>query len=365
MKSLFLTVVIFCFGILFLMRCAGTEGENLPPATGLSGDIYLIMDSAQYRSPLGRTLDSIFTVEMQGLPREEPIFNLLWIDPRKMNMVLKQRRNLIYAVTLDRKGAGARQIKKMFTPESIEKIQQDPDFFVRTVSDVYGKGQEVMYLFGETQEELLANIRQNAQSLVSYFNRTERERLTRQLFKAGQVKGITEALQKELDCSMRIPFGYKLVQYNDEFLWARQINPTDDRDLFVARKPYTSADAFTKENLIAFRNEICKKYLFEDPEQPDSYVTTETNVPFIPVTVDTINFRGHFATEMRGLWRTNTATMGGPFVSYATVDNNNGQFYYIEGFVYGPSRDLRELIREMETILHTFRLREDSTTAKK
>jgi len=323
------------------------------------------MDSAQYRGPLGRTLDSIFTVEMQGLPREEAIFNLLWIDPRKLNMVLKQRRNIIFAVTLDQRGAGAYQLKKMYTPESIEKIKQDQNFYVRTASHVYAKGQEVMYLFGSTQGTLLENIKKNSAALVQYFDRTERERLTRQLLKAGQVKGIGELLKKDFQVTLRVPFGYKLVQHNNEFLWARQINPTDDRDIFIARQPYTSAEIFTKDSLIAFRNKVCKKYLFEDPEQPDSYLVTETNIPFIPVTADTISFNKQFAVELRGLWKTNTATMGGPFVGYAMVDENTNQFYYIEAFIYGPSRDLREIMREMEAILFTFRTSETLTASKK
>ena len=46
-------------------------------------------------------------------------------------------------------------------------------------------------------------------------------------------------------------------------------------------------------------------------------------------------------------------------MSIAVVDESAGEFYYIEGFVYGPSRDQRELMRETETILYSFRTNED------
>jgi hypothetical protein len=179
------------------------------------------------------------------------------------------------------------------------------------------------------------------------------------------VKGIGELLRKDFQVSLRVPFGYKLVQHNEEFLWVRQLNPTDDRDIFIARRPYTSAEIFDKDSLIAFRDEVCRKYLFEDPEQIDSYLVTETNIPFIPITTDTISFNKQFAVELRGLWKTNTATMGGPFVGYAMVDNKTNQFYYIEAFVYGPSRDLREIVREMEAILFTFQTSEAIAATKK
>jgi hypothetical protein len=356
-----------CVGLI-LFACSSDDnkdGSNLPPATGISGDIYLVMDSTQRMGPAGKLIDSLFTSEMAGLPRTEANYNMLWIDPRKLNMVLKQRRNMIFAVSLDKKSSGAQKIKAMFTPESITKINQEPDFFMKTTSHVFAKGQEVMYLFGRNENELIANIAKNSKRILGHFDRVERERLKKQLYKSGQVKGVSSLLQKNFNCDLLIPFGFKLVQHNDEFLWARQINSRDDRDIFVARKKYTSPNEFKRENLIAFRNEICQKYLFDDPDQPDSYVVTETTVPFIPVTADTVNFNKHFAMELRGLWKTNTSTMGGPFVGYAVVDEGTGYFYYVEGFIYAPSKSQRELVREIETILSTFRTSDDLKTAVK
>jgi len=356
MKIFFSVVTL---GLVILSCAPDKEGNNLPAASGNSGDMYLVMDSMQWKGPLGRSIDSLFSAEMRGLPREEEIYHMVWIDPRKLNMVLRQRRNLLIAVTLDRKGTGAAIIKKMFTPESIEKIKNEPDFFFKTQPHVYAKNQEVMYLFGNTQEALLNYVRTKGNQIVAHFDRVERERLTKSLFRGDQTKGPTVMVRKNLHCDIKLPFGYRVATTNDEFFWARQINPKDDRDIFIAKKKFTSLDQFKRENLIAFRNEVCQKYLFEDPDQSDSYLVTETGVPLTPVTADTINFNGHFAIEMRGLWRTNTFSMGGPFMGIAVVDESAGEFYYIEGFVYGPSRDQRELMREIETILYSFRTSED------
>ena len=107
---------------------------------------------------------------------------------------------------------------------------------------------------------------------------------------------------------------------------------------------------------------MCKQYLFEDPDKSDSYLLTERDIPFVPVTADTVNFNGNFAIQMRGLWRSNTLQMGGPFVSFSLVDQATNQFYYVEGFTFSPGKDQREIIRELETILYTFRT---STQLKK
>jgi hypothetical protein len=354
--SLFLT--------LFLACSTETNKENLPPSSGLSGDMYLIMDSTQWKGPLGDLLDSVFRAEMPGLPRTESIFKMHWIDPRKLNFVLKQRRNLIFAVTLDQREQGAAIIKKIFSPASLERIKTDPTQFVQTAPNVFAKGQEVMYLFGDTEANLMEHIRNNKERLVDFFDKKERERLTKSLYKAGRLKGVSEILQKNFQCELQVPFGYKLVQGDADFFWARQINPKDDKDIFIAWEPYSSQEQFKKENLIAFRDKVCKQYLFEDPDITDSYLVTETTVPFVPVETKEINFNGLYAVQMRGLWRTNNKSMGGPFMGYAVADEATGKFYYLEGFTFSPAKEQREIMRELQTILHTFKTSAQLATKK-
>lgn len=358
-KILFILIITGSF-----IACSDKKSENLPPAAGVSGDMYLVMDSVQWKGLLGITLDSTFNSEMKGLPRPEYLYNMHWIDPRKLNFILKQRRNLIFATTLDKSSHGASIIKKIFTPDFIAKMKSDPTLYVTTSKNVFAKGQEVMYLFGNNEKELLANIRKNRQQLVDYFDKTERERLTKSLFKSGQLKGLSDWMKKNMQADIQIPFGYKLVINEKDFVWVRQINPRDDKDIFIARKKYTSPDQFKKDSLIKFRDEVCKKYLFEDPEVSNSYLITETTVPFLPVESRQINFKNHFSMETRGLWRANNYSMGGPFVSYALVDEATGYFYYLEGFTFSPSRSQREIMRELETILFTFKTSDQLATPK-
>jgi hypothetical protein len=349
-KLLYLTLLS-----LSLLSCSNEKGDNRAPASGLSGDLYVIMDSLQWKGPLGQLINATFGRDMEVLNRSEPLFKVRWIDPRKLNSVLKQRRNLIFAVTLDQNSLGANRVKGMFTQESTDKIKSDTSFFLTTSTNLFAKGQEVMFLVGTNEKDLMKKIERSAMRLTDYFNRTEQERLTASIFKAGQMKGITDLVHKNFGVEIRIPFGYQLVMENREFLWARQINPKDDKDIFITRKKYTSPAQFNKDSLIQFRNEVCQKYLFGNPEKPLSYLVTETKVSYKPVLVRDITFRGKYAKEMRGLWRTNNVTMGGPFVSYTFVDEAQGMLYYIEGFSYAPSRMQREIMRELEVILNTFR----------
>ena len=345
--------------LLLCLAACSSDTKSIPYASGRSGDMYVIMDSAQWQGPLGRTIDSLFSAEMPGLPRKEKIFHMRWIDPRKLNFVLKQRRTLMFVMTLDQTGEGARIVRRLFTPASIEKIKNEPDQFNQKTKDLFARDQEVVFLYGKNEHTLLKNIRAHGSRLVGYFDQKERERLTKSLFKAGQVKGISQALVRDLHCEIKVPFGFKLAEKSKDFIWLRQINPKDDRDIFIARKPYTSQMDFSRENLIRFRDDICREHLFEDPDEPNSYLLTETTIPFIPITADTVTFNHHFAIQLRGLWRTNTLGMGGPFLGYAMVDEKAQLLYYIEGFTFSPGRDQREIMRELETILYTFKTSTD------
>lgn len=332
------------------------------PAVGLPGDVYVVMDSAQWLGPLGRTIDSLFSVDMPGLPRKEPIFQTKWIDPRKFSSTLKQRRNIILVLTLEKNTVGSRRVRKIFTPESIEKIKTNPSEFSTTSSDPFARGQEVLYLYGINESALIANLRSGGSKLPDYFDQRERQRLIKSMFKSGQVTGVSNIIKSEFGCELQIPLGYKVADQKEDFIWARQINPRDDKNIFVARKAYTSQKDFGIDELIKYRDEICRKYLFEDPDKPETYMLTETTVPFIPVTADTINFNGHFAVRLRGLYRSNTMGMGGPFTALAVVDQGTQQFYYIEGFTFAPGKEQREIMRELEAILYTFKTSKEIKT---
>jgi hypothetical protein len=345
-------ILIFSTGM--LISCNSGNKEYLPTATGKPGDVIMILDSVQWRGELGSELRKIFREEVQGLPREESMFNLTWVYPRKGSTLLTQIRNLIIVFTLDQNTKGSRILREQFTQETLDRIQGDTSFYLVTKQDEYSRGQEVMYLFSNTEESLIKHLKENGKLIQNHFNNIERKRIQEGLIKTSTTKGVTEFLRREQDCEIRIPFGYKLADKQVDFIWFRQMDAQVDKNIFISWKKYESEYQLLPDSLINWRNNIAKRYLFEYPEQPDSYLVTETSVPFKPIIARQVNFNDRFAMELRGLWKTNNNTMGGPFISYSLVDEAKGLIYYIEGFCYSPGKNQRETIRELEAILWTF-----------
>lgn len=343
-------IIINCFSI---FACKEIN-RGKPEAIGLPGRINIIITPELKNSSVGRMLDSLLTAELEVTPRDESLFNIKFVAPDEINRSHKSMRNLIVAFSFSDRSADAGKVKSLITTASLEKIKSDTSMFVITQSDTWARGQEVMYLFSDSPEQLAIKIRKNSARLVSFFNEKEKERLKKGMLRSNANKDLAERIKSKLGFRIRIPFGYQLADQQENFLWLRQINSFDDKDIWIARKKFTSLDDFQQLRMIQFRNEICKKYLFEDPEKPDTYLVTETTVSYKPVVTRTVNFNGKYAVEMKGLWKTNIPSMGGPFIGYALVDEAKGYFYYIEGFVFSPSKPQREILRELDVILHSF-----------
>lgn len=360
--------ILYFFSVVILLGACSSGGNRnpdyLPASTGKPGDVVVIIDSTQWNGPVGRAMKDLFLVQAPGLPREEYLFNIINVHPSNKIELLRQVRNVIYVFTLDTNTPGVRAIARGFTAETLKEIRQDTSFYITWKKDMFSKGQEVMYLFGDTEANLIHHLHRDGHTLVDFFNRKERERLANKLFGSKTAKHVASFMRNEYQCELKVPNGYNLADKTPDFLWFRRVEPEVDKDIFVSWKNYESEYQLLPDSLIAWRDQIAEKYLFEDPENPATFLMTETEVPFIPVQARQMDMNGHFAMELRGLWRTNNKSMGGPFLSYTLVDQSKGLIYYIEGFTYSPGKDQREIMRELETILWSFKTSDELSLEK-
>ena len=351
--------------IIVLVGCDSSQSNGkkdeslLPKAKGKIGEIILVMDSAKWEGELGNVVRDIFMADVEGLPRPETIFTVRYIDPRKLNSVLKAVTNMIFVTTFDSNTRGSRVINNYFTKSARQRIQANENIFLVTDENVFAKGQEVMYLFGNNEKILINHLKNNSQKLRDHFNSIASKRTEYKLYKAKRVKGIEETLVKNHDCFMKVPYGYRLAREEDGFIWMRRIDTDVDRDIFIGYTDFDDENIFTNDRVLDLRHSFTKRYIFDDPEKLESYVTIQQEAKIFQREV---NFFGKYGIESKGLWKTNNNSMGGPFKSYMFVDEALNRVYYVEGFVYSPSRKQRELMREMDVILSTFRTKSELNT---
>lgn len=334
---------------------SGNSSETLPIARGASGELLLVMDSSAWQGELGDELRQTFLKAMPGLPQAEPYFSVKYVDPFKLNRVLRSAKNMLFVATLDNETVGGRKMRSFFTQASVEKIEDDPNLYQFSKKNQFARGQEVLFLFGQSDEALIENLKNNRQEIRNHFHDIEIDRIQSDLYKVNEKKKLNNTFLQENGFYLRVPYGYERVPLEnvENFVWIRNLGDEADRSVFVAYKDYTSEGAFKPENILDFREEI-----FSEQDLADDttvYMTHQSWSSTPLVEFDTVNFNGKYAIEARGRWKLSNDSMGGPFLSYTFVDEESGRLYYIEGFVYRPNEDKRAYIREIEAILETFR----------
>lgn len=349
--------IVFLYTI-FLHACSEIDKNyenSLPPARGEAGEIVLVMDSTDWKGKIGDELRQAFRAEAPGLPQDEPLFTLRYVDPGKLNSVLRSAKNMIFVTTMEGKSLANRQLKSYFTKESLEKIENNPDLFMLAKKNEYARGQEVLHLFGQNDDILVKNIRENRDQLRNFFNEVEKKRLISSLYKSKEKKGVTKNLLKEHEFSIRVPFGYDVAKNEENFVWLRQLSGDVQKNIFFAYTEYNSESLFSPDSILDLRENVAEKYIW-DKDDKSLFLTTQR---IVPLDTTTVNFNGKYAIEARGLWKLSDNSLGGPFISYTFVDENLNRLYYIEGFVAAPGKDKREFMREMEAILSTFETRSE------
>ncbi len=359
----FFRLLLFLLPLGSIMGCNSSIGSGngkslLAKASSEPGEIILVMDTLHRNTELGTVIKETFQQQVQGLPRPEPIFTVRYINPLDFRSILKFAENIVIVTVLDNYSSGSERVKNFFTPSSLKKIKEDTSVFLLSKQDEWARGQEILYLFGKDEATLIKHITENKEKLQAHFNNIERKRIESSIYAAKELKEVGNLMMRNHDCSIRLPFGWRIDYEAKEsnFIWLRNPGLVVDKNIWIYYEEYTDQTVF--DDIIKIRNSVTKKYIFDDREKNDtSYVVVET---IVPPTFQKITFKNKFAVEARGLWKTKNLSMGGPFVSYVFVDESLGRLYYVDGFIYSPGKPQREYMRELEAILWTFKTKNES-----
>ncbi|MCG8475827.1 MAG: DUF4837 family protein [Cytophagales bacterium] len=336
----------------FLFSCEGErKRKNIKPAAyGPPGEVIVLVDSTVWKGQVGQAFRESIDVRMPGILRIEPMFKIYNMAPSQFSRTVKYTKNLVVIMTLDAQTKDSKELQGRFSPKMVSKIKKDSAFYYQVRHEEFARGQETLYLFGNTQRQLAENIRGNAQFLRNLLNSFESKRMDDKLFSKKKYQRSRKVMQQRFGYSIDLPNVYQLAMDTAQFIWYRVPDQEIDKNIFVTYKTYSSPDQFREDSILAFRNAVCKKYL--KGLRDNVYMVTETQIP--PVRQE-VSLRGRYAVENRGLWKLSNNVMGGSFVSYTLADPSQKRIYYIEGYVYSPDKKKRETLRELETILRTFR----------
>jgi len=336
------TIIRILLPILLAAGAAGCDAFNAltrsdaSTAQGRPYELIVVCDQPKWTGAVGDSLRAVFTAPVPYLNQTEPLFDVIRVTEQGFTKLIVQHRNILKVVT-------------------------DPALAETTAAvqyDVEAQPQIVLTLQGPDDVSLLAYIDAHRSELVQILEKAERDRSIRnnEAFNAPNVSG---AVRKLFDVDMKAPAGYIVAKEEPDFLWARYEYPKASQGFFVYSYPYEGPESLSPGALLAARN----KFAARIPGPSDgSYMTTSD--AFEP---DYRMFRleGRLWIELRGFWDVKGDFMGGPFVSYTTVDTRTGRVFTFDGYVYAPDLNKprkRNYIRGIEHLLYSIRFPQPEET---
>ncbi len=330
LKSLFIVVVLLsAVGCDSFRSLTGAKKT----AQGSPYEVLVVCDGYEWESPLGAELKAVLETPVEMLNQVEPMFNVVRITARDFKHLLPSYRNIL-------------QVKCSADVKETAILAQ---------YNVVAAPQIVLTFQGDSIGAMVDYLKTNGASLLQVLEMAERNRTIEYAKKQG-AKALEKIVKEEFDVDMAISNGYLFRAQSDDFVWASNEYPVASQGFFIYTHPFKGKASITTEALVKARNEFAKRI----PGPADgSYMTTVKRIPniedngyvdFLPQR-KVVKINGREWIELRGFWEVEKDFMGGPFVSYTTLDERSGELFTLDCYVYSPKYGKRNFLRPLEHLV--------------
>ena len=308
-----------------------TKRSTVPNKTtaGKSYDMFILASDDLWQGDLRFAVCDALEADAVGLRRAEGYFNIVdWRNPDKATVVDLKYGNIL---------------KLAVEPSIVE-----PAFSV--AQNVYARPQTIVTAKAASAEALSSFITDNAATLRQIFEEAERTR-SNAYYSGGAAELLMEDFKSHTGDEMLIPANfYKANTLDKSLLWYIRDYKNKAQYIFAFEYPYTDAEDFTPEWLM--RTLDNKLSTITSKGAVGSYMGVNENGPAV-VTEQTIAGKRWY--ELRGWWEVNNDFMGGPFVSYSTLDETTNEITTIMFALYAPEEGQRNPLRELEHLIYTIK----------
>ncbi|HSW67831.1 MAG TPA: DUF4837 family protein [Bacteroidales bacterium] len=298
----------------------------IPNSSGKSSEMLVVANPSIWNGITGEAIRSYFGRNMDGLPQPEPKYSLTNIAESAFSTIFRSHRNLLI-------------------------ISINPDFttpFVETRKDFWAQPQRVVKINASSDTASYRIFKENKEAFLKLFDQVERERIQMAFASAPDV-ALQNLIAKEIGLSMSLPQGYFVAKNIPGFIWLRRETLEISQGFLIYVEKYVDTAMFNPNYILSRRDIITQRYI------PGTFAGTfmTTARSFIPPVSRQTQLNGRFAVETRGLWEVEGDFMGGPFINYTFVDETTNRIVTLDGYVYAPRDRKRDLIRQLEAIIHT------------
>ncbi len=139
-----------------------------------------------------------------------------------------------------------------------------------------------------------------------------------------------------------------------KFIWLKKEITSGNNSILIYQIPLNNIEKHPNSsvvsNIIKMRDSIGKLYIHGSVANT-RMITEEAYAPyFFNIKID-----GKVTYETKGTWEMKNDFMSGPFINYCITDLKNNRMLVLEGFCYAPSKEKRDLMFEMESIIKSIK----------
>lgn len=324
-------IMFLLLAAVLLVACGNTETKEkrtLARSKGLPSELLLLVDKDVWLTDVQDTLRAIVEGQVPGLMQAENMFRVTRVFTRD------------YAPT----HSTFHTILKVVVDETLEKP------FTGTARDVNARPQIEVVVAAPNIDQLRTYLSLNAGRIQDILAEAHIEMRVSAL-KKKHSKKVQDDLREVLGMTVCVPENLVATKKGTDFLWGGTNTLQKDQNILVYTYPWHGEDVMDADLFVHKRDSVIKVNI--PGERHDQWMQTvrENDAPLIVPRQRYID--GRKVLEVRGLWEMRNGALGGPFVSLARVDTAASKVIVAEGWVYSPSTDKRDLLRQMEAALRT------------
>lgn len=323
-----LAKIIGYASIILLNACSnGGSFFGMSNISGKTGELLIVIDDEYKNTSVGEKVLEIFTQQEVGLTQAESSFSILLISKNHFSSTFRTHRNILF-LEVDKKHTDTLNFKK----------------------NVWVRQQNFVSARAKSADNLLALLEKKEQPIVDFYIDAEIERFKSAYSSHPNMK-VKKSVQSHLGIEINMPEGYEINKIDEGFMWISLESEEHSQGIILYERPYKDTLQLEKWKLLEQRDKITQAHI-PGPSK-GSYMTTEYIIPIQHKIGRYI--QNAYTVELRGKWRVEHDFMGGPFVSYSFVDTTKNRLITIEGYVYYPNKNKRNLIRQLQAICQSAR----------
>ncbi|TKG92373.1 DUF4837 family protein [Puteibacter caeruleilacunae] len=325
MKKLHFRAVLLALVVLVIASCSDSKKGLKRNISGRPGEVLIVMNEDFWHGEAGSSLRQVLAQPQLALPQDEPIFDLIHIPPEAFQNVFKSTRNIVHA---------------NISP-NVKEAKVD------FLKDIDAYPQAVIKISAPNKKAFVDAFMEKSDKIVAYFTKSEKDRLKGN-YKKFHARDVDRQMKEKYDFSIKMAPGFKVTQDSANFVWLRYETREVGQGVFVYWYDYEAEDTFTLDYIRQKRDSVLQLHVHGELE--GTYMKTEDLVD--PV-YNVFKYNGNYASIMRGLWELENDFMGGPFICLSILDPKRNRVLNVDGYVYAPKKDKRELLRQIEAMIYS------------